>query len=147
MESEQLHYISFANQEVAISSAFPEVIAPFLLAFEALLVDEPQDVIAELAVVKDGEGYRVEGGRMFEENRETARGVLQHLKFELIHRFVDVHPELIWLHAGAAAKDEMQLCCVGHGEVARAQWLAICVRKGGPICRTTLYPLKWRPGV
>ena len=37
LESEQLHYISFANQEVAISSAFPEVIAPFLLAFEALL--------------------------------------------------------------------------------------------------------------
>ena len=142
MESEQLHYISFANQEVAISSAFPEVIAPFLLAFEALLVDEPQDVIAELAVVKDGEGYRVEGGRMFEENRETARGVLQHLKFELIHRFVDVHPELIWLHAGAAAKDDNAIMLCGAWGSGKSTMVGNLCKKGWTYLSDDIVPIE-----
>ncbi len=109
----QTHYISFAGQQVAIQSEDPEVIEPFLFAFREMLVTTPADVLATLTVCRDGEGYRVDGAKRFEGERETPRGVLQQLKFEVIHRFVDEHPELLWLHAGAAAAEDKAILLCG----------------------------------
>ncbi len=142
LESEQIHYISFANQEVAIVSDFPEVIAPFLLAFESMLVEEPQEVIATLAVVKDDDGYRVDGGRMFDETQETPRGVLQHLKFELIHRFVDKHPELIWLHAGAAASEDKAIMLCGAWGSGKSTMVGNLCRKGWTYLSDDIVPVE-----
>lgn len=91
----------------------PEIIAPFLFSFREMLVEKPADVLATLRVRKDEAGYRVEGARKFDEQNDTPRGILQQLKFEVIHRFVDVHPELLWLHAGAAARDERAVLLCG----------------------------------
>ena len=142
LESEQFHYISFANQEVAIAADFPEVIAPFLLAFETMLVDEPNEVIARLAVVQDDEGFRVEGGRMFDEAQETPRGVLQHLKFEVIHRFVDQHPELIWLHAGAAAADGKAIMLCGAWGSGKSTMVGNLCRNGWTYLSDDIVPVE-----
>lgn len=109
----QTHYISFANQEVAVQSDDPEIIAPFLFSFREMLVESPAEILATLSVRKDDAGYRVEGARKFDGQNETPHGILQQLKFEVIHCFVDVHPELLWLHAGAAASDERAVLLCG----------------------------------
>ncbi len=109
----QTHYISFAGQEVAIRSEDPEAIEPFLFAFREMLVTDPVDLLATLTVCRDGDGYRIDGAKRFEGERETPRSVLQQLKFEVIHRFVDEHPELLWLHAGAAASEQKAVLLCG----------------------------------
>ena len=111
-------------------SDVPEVMAPFLLSFRELLVDEPTELLATLSVVKDKEGYRVDGARLFEGENETLRGVLQCLKFEVIHRFVEVHPELLWLHAGAAAFEERAVVLCGTWGSGKSTLVGHLCKKG-----------------
>lgn len=142
VETKQMHYISFANQEVAVLSDVPEVIAPFLFSFKELLVEEPADLLATLTVVRDGDGFRVEGARMFEGEKETPKGVLQCLKFEVIHRFVEVHPELLWLHAGAASLEGNAVMLCGAWGSGKSTMVGNLCRKGWTYLSDDIVPVK-----
>ncbi len=141
VNTERVHYISFANQEVAVLSDDPELVAPFLFSFKELLVDEPAELLATLTVVKDGEGYRVDGARLFEGERETPHGVLQCLKFEVIHRFVEVHPELLWMHAGAAAKGEQAVVLCGAWGSGKSTLVGHLCKKGWTYLSDDIVPI------
>lgn len=117
-----------------------------MAAFKALLVEEPQDIIAELAIVKDEAGFRVEGGRMFEEGQDTPRGVLQHLKFEVIHRFVDQHPELIWLHAGAAALEDKAVMLCGAWGSGKSTMVGNLCKSGWSYLSDDIVPIHMESG-
>lgn len=142
MERPQTHYVSFADQQVGIVSEHVDVIAPFLRSFAPLLTTEPSDVIATLHVVKDGEGYRVEGARQFEGQEESPRGVLQFLKFEVIHRFVDEHPELIWLHAGATASGGKAILLSGAWGSGKSTTIGNLCRKGWSYLSDDIVPIE-----
>ena len=141
VDTSQVHYISFANQEVAVLSDEPEIIAPFLLSFRGLLVDEPADILATLSVVKDQAGYRVEGARLFEGENETPHGVLQCLKFEVIHRFVEVHPELLWLHAGAASHEGKAVVLCGAWGSGKSTLVGHLCKKGWTYLSDDIVPI------
>ncbi len=140
------YYISFASQEVAIQSVDPDVIAPFLLAFRELLVDVPADLLGTLSIVHDGEGYRVDGAKMFEGEQESPRGVLQCLKFEVIHRFVEVHPELLWLHAGAASQDDSALMLCGAWGSGKSTMVGNLCKKGWTYLSDDIVPIHMESG-
>ncbi len=144
--ADQKYYISFASQEVAIESVDPDVIAPFLLAFRELLVDVPADLLATLSVVADGDGYRVAGAKMFEGEQESPRGVLQCLKFEVIHRFVEVHPELLWLHAGAASKNDKALMLCGAWGAGKSTMVGNLCKKGWTYLSDDIVPVHMERG-
>ena len=141
MDADRIHYISFANQEVAVRSEEPAVIQPFLLSFRGLLKKQPTDLLATLSVVKEHEGYRVDGANMFEGDSETAKGVLQCLKFEVIHRFVEVHPELLWLHAGAAALEERAVLLCGSWGSGKSTMVGHLCRKGWTYLSDDIVPV------
>lgn len=143
---DQKYYISFASQEVAIQSVDPEVIAPFLLAFRELLVDGPADLLGTLSIVHDGEGYRVDGAKMFEGEQESPRGVLQCLKFEVIHRFVEVHPELLWLHAGAASLDDKAIMLCGAWGSGKSTMVGNLCKKGWTYLSDDIVPVHMESG-
>ncbi|MEM8485948.1 MAG: hypothetical protein AAF564_10390 [Bacteroidota bacterium] len=140
------YYISFASQEVAIQSEDPDVIAPFLLAFRELLVDVPADLLGTLSIVHDGDGYRVDGAKMFEGEQESPRGVLQCLKFEVIHRFVEVHPELLWLHAGAASLDDKAIMLCGAWGSGKSTMVGNLCKKGWTYLSDDIVPIHMESG-
>jgi hypothetical protein len=99
----QTLFISFGNQEVAVVGDAEEIMAPLAHSFRELLVPAPMQVLDTLSVRRLGEAYTVDGAGQFAAHAGTLHGTLQCLKFEIVFRFVHEHPELLWLHAGAAA--------------------------------------------
>jgi hypothetical protein len=102
LETSTLH-ISFSGQVVAVASSFEEVLAPLEHMFGRLLVDSPDQVLDTLVVDGEREAYQVAGASAFSTGDGSLRSTLQCIKFEVIHRFVEANPNLLWLHAGAAA--------------------------------------------
>lgn len=98
-------YISFANEQVAVTSSVESVLAPVQHMFSRLLTDVPVNVLDTLTIEGEPDAYEVGGASAFGGGDGSLRGTLQSVKFEVIHRFVEANAELLWLHAGAAATD------------------------------------------
>lgn len=71
--------------------------------FSRLLTDDPSEVLDKLTIEGEPDAYQVSGASVFGGGDGSLRGTLQSVKFEVIHRFVEANPHLLWLHAGAAA--------------------------------------------
>ncbi|MEZ4703034.1 MAG: hypothetical protein R2834_22070 [Rhodothermales bacterium] len=100
----QTLFVSFGNQEVAVSGEAEEVLVPLAHNFRELLVPAPLDLLDTLTVRREGGGYIVDGADQFGDHDGSLHSTLQCLKFEIVFRFVREHPDLLWLHAGAASK-------------------------------------------
>lgn len=96
-------HISFANQQVAVTSSVEAILAPVQHMFRRLLTNDPSEVLDKLTVEGEQGTYQVGGASAFGGGDGSLRGTLQSIKFEVIHRFVEANPDLLWLHAGAAA--------------------------------------------
>ncbi|MDZ4699622.1 MAG: hypothetical protein SH809_07950 [Rhodothermales bacterium] len=100
----QTLFVSFGNQEVAVAGEVEEVLVPLAHNFRELLVPVPYKLLDTLTVRREGDRYVVDGADQFGDHDGTLHGAMQCLKFEIVFRFVREHRELLWLHAGAAAK-------------------------------------------
>ncbi len=96
-------FVSFEGQQVAVAGDVEEVLAPLAHSFRDLLVPAPSDLLDRLTVRSDQGRFVVDGAEQFADFDGSAHGALQCVKFEVVFRFVRAHPDLLWLHAGAAA--------------------------------------------
>src|SRR6516225_4844668 len=95
-------YVEFDGHGVAVSSDVPEVPAALKRTFPWML--RPEAVgsadLLEIGRTSDGYIFQSDWSRM---KSTTFDEILDHLKQKIVLRLMLARPELVWLHAGAAA--------------------------------------------
>ena len=144
--NERKVYVSFHGQEVAVSSPFPEVISTVEISFERLLTSKPTELLYSFRVDSGPEGYYVEGAGDLVPVDGTLRNALQCLKFEIIHRFVGQHPEMLWLHAGSASwNGKAAILCGAWGRGKSTMVSNLCM-KGWTYLSDDIVPIDMNTG-
>ncbi|MGH7389313.1 MAG: hypothetical protein ACREM3_07615 [Candidatus Rokuibacteriota bacterium] len=106
-------YVGFQGQEVAVIGDAPEVLAGLARIFSGMLVGEPARPIGRLEVDRDGGRYRVRGNTEIDLEDGSLHDVLRCLRFSVIQLLIQARPDLLWLHAGAAARSEKAILFPG----------------------------------
>ena len=139
-------YAAFGDHQVAVVSDVPEVLAAFELTFRYLLVDEPSQLVHTLRVSRQGAGYAIEGARLFFPEDDSLRSALQCLKFEIVHQFVERHPEMLWLHAGSAAAGNRAVILCGAWGRGKSTMVAHLCLKGWRYLSDDIVPIDMQTG-
>ena len=117
--NQQTLYIAFEEHQVAVHSNVTEVLARVRQSFREMLALEPKKIVGQLEVSwKNGEYYLL-GGSEGSTRNSTLDDVLCSLKYEAIMGLIKARPELLWLHAGAAAYQGSAIVisgCSGRGK-------------------------------
>ncbi len=96
-------YVAFNGHQVAVRSNIPEVIELVERNFSIMLVPEPTRIAGRLEVFREGEKYHLVGNSIANEEYRSLDDILEWFTKEVIHHLIQANPELLWLHAGAAA--------------------------------------------
>lgn len=101
--NQQILYIAFGGHQVAVHSNVREVLAGVERSFREMLQLEPKSIVEELEVSwKNGEYHLLRNSKASAKNG-TLANVLYCLRYEVAMRLIQACPDLMWLHAGAAA--------------------------------------------
>lgn len=101
--NQQTLYIGFGGCQVAACSNGLEVLAQLRHSFCHMLEPEPTRTVACLEVQwRDGR-YRVAGIADAWIEHDSLANTVECLRYEVVLRLIQVHPGLMWFHAGAAA--------------------------------------------
>ena len=96
-------YISYAGHHLAITFETPDLQEDVHRIFGKLLTPNPPSVFHTLNIRKTDSGYAIDGVSEMESHTDSQRTTLQHLKFEVIHQFIKLTPNHLWLHAAGAS--------------------------------------------
>ncbi len=96
-------YVAFNGHQVAVRSNVPEVIELIERSFSEMLEPEPTRIVGRLEVFREGEKYHLKGNSIASEEYRSLDDILEWFTKEVIHHLIQANPELLWLHAGAAA--------------------------------------------
>ncbi len=96
-------YVAFNGHQVAVSSNVPEVIELVKHEFRKMLEPEPGRIIGRLEVFKESEKYYLAGNNLDSETYRSLDDIVKWFTQEVIHYMTLANPDLLWLHAGAAA--------------------------------------------
>ena len=143
---EKTLYVSFQNQQVAVSFESDEIRRSFELAFQPLLTSEPNDLLHTMRVRRLDNGYTVDGAWEFLSDDRSFRSTLQCVKFEIIHKFVDQHPDMLWLHAGAAASSGKAVILCGAWGRGKSTMVSFLCEKGWTYLSDDIVPIDMRTG-
>jgi hypothetical protein len=104
IEQETL-YVAFNGHQVAVTSNVPEIIELVEHGFSEMLEPEPARIVGRLEVFREGEKYHIAGNNMDSEayRSKSLKDILKWFSQEVIHYMTLANPDLLWLHAGAAA--------------------------------------------
>jgi hypothetical protein len=105
-------YVEFDGHEVAVSSDVPEVSAALKKSFSWMLRPKAAGSPDRLEVGRTSDGYLFQS----DWSRMTSTlldEVLGHLDQEVVLRLMLARPELVWLHAGAAARNGLAVLVCG----------------------------------
>ncbi len=96
-------YVAFNGHQVAVSSNVPEVIELIEDGFSEMLEPEPARIFGRLEVFREGEKYHLSGNNLDNDEYRSLDDILKWFSQEVIHYMTLANPDLLWLHAGAAA--------------------------------------------
>ncbi len=96
-------YVAFNGHQVGVRSNIPEVIDLIERSFSEMLETEPTRIAGRLEVFRKGEKYHLRGNSIASEEYRSLDDILEWFTKEVIHHLVQANPDLLWLHAGAAA--------------------------------------------
>jgi len=97
-------YVAFNGRQVAVNSNVPDVIELVEHGFSEMLEPEPTRIIGKLEVFRVGEEYHLAGmNNMVIDEYRSLEDILEWFAKEVIHYLIQASPDLLWLHAGAAA--------------------------------------------
>jgi hypothetical protein len=96
-------YVTFQGQEVAVSSDAPEVLAGLESIFSAMLAPAATRAVGELEVSRSGGQYHISGNTEVDLEDSSLADVLRCLRFSVVQLLIQAQPDLLWVHAGAAA--------------------------------------------
>lgn len=101
--NQQTLYIAFDNHQVCVRSNIPKVLTGVERSFKAMLNLEPKQIVGQLEVWwQDGEYHLLEGSEASAKSK-VLEDVLCWIKYEVVIHLIHARPDLLWLHAGAAA--------------------------------------------
>jgi hypothetical protein len=69
-----------------------------------MLAPKPLRTVGQLEVVREEGGYQVHGGLEPDLETGSTTEVIDRLKYEVISLLIQARPDLLWFHAGAAAR-------------------------------------------
>ena len=96
-------YVAFNGHQVAVRSNVPEVIELIERSFSEMLEPEPTRIVGRLEVFREGEKYHLKGNSIASEEYRSLDDIFVWFNKEVIHHLIQANPDLLWLHAGAAA--------------------------------------------
>ena len=96
-------YVAFNGHQVAVRSNIPEVIELIERSFREMLEPEPTRIIGRLEVFREDGKYHLTGNSIASEEYRSLDDILVWFNKEVIHHLIQANPDLLWLHAGAAA--------------------------------------------
>lgn len=117
--NEQNLYIAFEEHQVAVYSNVAEVLTRIRRNFGQMLALEPKNIIGQLQVSRKNGEYYLLGGSEGNTRNSTLDDVLCSVKYEAIVALIKARPDLLWLHAGAAADQGSAIVisgCSGRGK-------------------------------
>ena len=96
-------YVAFNGHQVAVRSNIPEVIELIERSFREMLEPEPTRIVGRLEVFREDDKYHLVGNSIASEEYRSLDDILVWFNKEVIHHLIQANPDLLWLHAGAAA--------------------------------------------
>lgn len=107
-------HIKFGPHQVQVETTDAQFATALRRRFRELLGEASGGEVLDRFHVQELEGgYRVRGSRGRVTRENSLPGAVQSLKHEIVRRFMEARPDLIWLHAGAAARDDAAVLLVG----------------------------------
>ena len=102
--TQQTIYIAFDNHQVAIHSNAAEVLSKLKSDFQQMLVaHSARTTVKHLEVHHKNGTYFVSANNKLQKEDNSLITVLRYLRDEVVLRLMQARPDLLWLHAGAAA--------------------------------------------
>ena len=112
-------YIEFDGQQLEVRTNTPEMREFFERPYGAMLVARVQVSAGHLEIMRTPTGYSIRGMETIDAAGHNVASLTDYLKREVLFQFVKARPDLLWIHAGAAERDNSSLLIVGpsgHGK-------------------------------
>ncbi len=113
MISQKTLYVAFGDHQVAVRSNIPEVLVWIERSFCEMLEQESASTVRHLEVFKKGEKYFLLGNSEASVEDNSLNNILEFLNKVVIHHLIQANPNLLWLHAGAAAYRDYAVVFLG----------------------------------
>lgn len=127
---EGLFHITFYQHRVEVQTDDPGVAKNVRRIFGGMLGRGGGTCVAGLAVLADGDRYRTVRDGAEQGVHATLRSAVTWIKKEAIHGLMGARPDLLWLHAGAAATEGKVLFCLGPGGSGKSTLVMSLVESG-----------------
>jgi len=142
MLNQQTLSIAFNGYQIITRSKAPEVISGLERIFYTMVSTETSESNAEIEVRQENGAYQLLLGdhqdRIIEKSLE---GILRHIEHEIATQFIRAHPDLIWLHAGAAAHKERAVLFVGEWGQGKSALVTILYQNGWGYLSDEIIPI------
>jgi hypothetical protein len=106
-------HVAFQGKEVAVRAEAPEVRAGIEKMFSAMVAPPAAPAVGQLEVRRNGGPYFVTGNTEVGIEDGSLPDVLRCIRFSVIQMLIAAWPELLWLHAGAAASGQRAMLLAG----------------------------------
>ena len=102
MIHEKTLYVAFRDYQVAVHSSIPETLVWIKRCFCEMLAHKPANIVKHLEIFQKGEKYILRENDDSSVENGSLNNILEFLNKVVIHHLIQAHPNLLWLHAGAA---------------------------------------------
>jgi hypothetical protein len=133
--------VAFQGRAVEVRADDPSVLARVQHHFQHLLSPDSTDVVAALEVRRKGTGYRLLGSVAAEATEGSLSQVLSSLFYEIVVRLIDSQPNLLWLHAGAAAYGDRAVLVSGASGCGKSTLVTSLCQRGWSFLSDDVIPL------
>jgi hypothetical protein len=112
-QEQQTLYVGFDGLDVAVASDEPDVLAGLRNTFSSMLAPQAPRVVGRIDVWRRGGRYHAAGHVGGDLEEASLADVLRVVRFSVIQLLIQARPDLLWLHAGAAASDARAILLPG----------------------------------
>lgn len=124
------HYLSFFDHHVEIYIDAPRLASSFEYSMEAALGDGSGTAVGRVEAYAHEEGFLVRDDRGREEVFDRRSGALTCMKRHFVTCLMMARQDLLWLHAGAVAKNGRAVLCAGQRGCGKSTLIAALYREG-----------------
>jgi hypothetical protein len=107
--------IGFDGQQVVVRSSCHEVLAGVAHTFGAMLVSPGPSALGCLSVTRENGSYHLSGECGGGTGAGPLNDILRAVTYHVTLHFIEARPDLLWLHAGAAAWEGRAVLIAGPG--------------------------------
>lgn len=122
--------IAFEAHQVVVTSDDAALADQVTHLFREMCTSTPGSVVGRLTVQRQENGYYVDGTRDTHVRDGSFTETLRCLKYEVVLHLIEARPDLIWLHAGAAAGQGGAVLLIGDWGCGKSTLVTALYQKG-----------------